>query len=429
MSQPTQALSALQRRLTAWYAVTLTSIMLLLCGSLFTVLSRNLSDELDLSLQLATEEVIRAARIREQEAGAVGYVADALLELRIPNIELYLLDARAEPVVPDQVPEWVREAARQTPVARIVHHYQRTPVRLDSRLRAQRFRLDHGRPMIAVAVADEAELEVHYLWLISVFGIAGVSAAALLAIGGTILVRQSMSPVIRSLTQLRKFSADASHELRSPLALIRSHADVALQRPRSPEEYEQTLRRIEGESRRLSRIVEEMLLLSRVEAGDRVLAMERVFLDDLAADAVESVRDVARAREQRLEITEFVEAAVRGDEAALRQLVVILLDNATKFTAKGGRIAVRVGRDDATVRLEVEDTGCGIAPDQLPFIFDRFFRGDPARRRLDSSSLEGGAGLGLSIAHAIAEAHGATIDVRSTVGIGSTFVVRVPAYR
>lgn len=428
MKQPPEPLAALQRRLTAWYAVTLTSIMLLLGISLFVVLSRGLSDDLDQELQYATEEMVRSARIHGQEAGAFGYVLDAMLELRIPHLELYWLDSLAEPVVPEQAPAWVRKAARETTTARIVHHYQSEPVELDHRMRAQRFRLDDGLTMIAVAVADEAPLDVHYLWLITVFGVTGVLAAVLLTIGGTVLVRQSMSPVMRSLAFLRQFSADASHELRSPLAVIRSHADVALQRPRTSEEYEETLRRIVGESRRLSRIVEEMLQLSRVEAGERVLDLRRVFLDDLVVDAVESVRDVARARDQRLELTEFEEASIRGDEAALRRLVVILLDNAIKFTENGGRIDVRVGREDATVRLEVEDTGCGIPPDQLPFIFDRFFKGDQSRRRLDSSSAEGGAGLGLAIARAIAEAHGATIEVRSTVGVGSTFTARFPSY-
>ncbi len=427
MKQSSQPLAALQRRLTAWYAVTMTSIMLVLGISLFAVLSRDLSDELDESLKHATEEIVRAARIREQEASTFGYVLDAVLELRIPNYELYLLDSLAEPVVPQQAPAWVREAARTTATARIVHHYLAEPVPLDHRLRVQRFRSDDGLQMIAVAVADEAPLEVHYLWLISVFALAGVSAAVLLTIGGTFLVRQSMSPVMRSLAYLRQFSADASHELRSPLAVIRSQADVALQRQRTSAEYEETLQRIERESRRLSRIVDEMLQLSRVEAGERVLDMRRVFLDDLVADAVESVSEVARARDQRLEITEFGEASVQGDEAALRQLVVILLDNATKFTKKGGRIDVRVGREDSTARLEVEDTGCGIAPDQLPFIFDRFFKGDQSRRRHECPAGEGGAGLGLAIARAIAEAHGATIEVRSTVGVGTTFTARFPA--
>lgn len=420
-------LAALQRRLTVWYAVTMTSIMLLLGTSLFVVLSRDLSDDLDQSLRFATEEVVRAARIREQEASAFGYVLDAMLELRIPNYELYLLDSLAEPIVPEQAPAWVRRAARETATARIVHHFQSAPTPLDHRMRAQRFRLDDGLPMIAVAVADEAPLEVHYLWLISVFGLAGVLAAVLLTMGGTFLVRQSMSPVVRSLAALRQFSADASHELRSPLAVIRSQAEVALQRPRTSAEYEETLQRIERETGRLSRIVEEMLQLSRVEAGERVLEMRRVFLDDLVADAVESVREVARTRDQRLAISEFHEAPIRGDETALRRLVVILLDNATKFTPKGGRIDVRVWREDAASRLEVEDTGCGIAPEQLPFIFDRFFKADQSRCRHYASSAEGGAGLGLAIARAIAEAHGATIDVRSTVGAGSTFTARFPA--
>lgn len=426
MKPPLKPIAALQRRMTIWYAVTLTSIMLLLGTSLFVVLSRDLSQELDDSLLAATEEVARVARIREREANAFGFVVDAMEELRIPNFELYLLDSLAEPVVPVQAPAWVRSAARTTAKVRIVHHYSAQPVRRDIRMGVRRFELDDGRPLIAVAVADEAPLEVHYLWLITVFGLAGVLAAVLLSIGGRILIRQSMAPMLRSLAQLRQFNADASHELRSPLAVIRSHVDVALQRPRSSAEYEETLRRVEEESRWLSHSVEEMLQLSRLEAGESLLSLQRLFLDDVVADTVESVRDLARVRLVQLDITEFAEAPIRADEAALRRLVVILLDNAMKFTPQGGRVEVRVGREGSTARLEVEDTGCGIAPEQLPFIFDRFFRGDCARRRLDATAVEGGVGLGLSIARAITDAHGATIDVRSTRGVGTTFVVRFP---
>ena len=300
------------------------------------------------------------------------------------------------------------------------------------RAQAAPFHSSDGRTLVAVAVADEVELEDRYTALIAEFAAASVIAAILVAIGGWIVAGQSAAPVERSMEQMRRFMADAAHELRTPLTVVRSRAEVALQRSRSPDDYVDALRGIERESIRLGRIVEDLLTLARADAGQRPIERERVFLDDVALDAAEAARVIADRKGVRLEVAEFEEAPVVGDAALLRQLGLILLDNAVKFTPPGGlvRIAVRVAPSGSPT-LAVSDSGVGIGPDELPRIFERFYRGDPARTRSDGGGAGGGAtegaGLGLSIAKWIAEEHRAQIFVSSRPGSGTEVRVEFPA--
>jgi len=228
--------------------------------------------------------------------------------------------------------------------------------------------------------------------------------------------------------QMRRFMADAAHELRTPLTVVRSRAEVALQRSRSPDDYVDALRGIERESIRLGRIVEDLLTLARADAGQRPIERERVFLDDVALDAAEAARVIAERKGVRLEVAEFEEAPVVGDAALLRQLGLILFDNAIKFTPPGGlvRIAVRVAPSGSPT-LAVSDSGVGIGTEELPRIFERFYRGDPARTRSDGGGATEGAGLGLSIAKWIAEEHRAAILVASRPGLGTEVKVEFPA--
>jgi signal transduction histidine kinase len=217
--------------------------------------------------------------------------------------------------------------------------------------------------------------------------------------------------------------ADAAHELRTPLTVLRSRAEVALQQRRGPTEYEEALRGIETEAKRLGTIVEDLLILARADAGERPISRERVFLDDLTLDAAGAARVVAQAKGIQLDVGDFEEAPVEGDPMLLRQLVMILLDNAVKFTASGGKVRVSVGAPSERPQLVVEDTGVGIAPEQLPHVFERFYRGDPARSRANGNGADG-AGLGLSIAKWIADVHDAQIALASEPGRGTTVTVR-----
>src|SRR2546427_3379680 len=171
---------------------------------------------------------------------------------------------------------------------------------------------------------------------------------------------------------------------------------------------------------RLGQVVGDLLTLARADAGERPIAQVPLYLDDVAAEAVEAVRTLAEQKHVQLEVGGFEEAKITGDPTLIRQLLLIVLDNAIKFTAAGGQVRLDVSAEDGRAAAVVADTGVGISPEHLPHVFERFFRGDPARHAAD------GAGLGLATARWIAGAHGARIDISSTPGTGTRVTVSFP---
>jgi signal transduction histidine kinase len=238
----------------------------------------------------------------------------------------------------------------------------------------------------------------------------------------------ALSKLDGAFQQMRRFNADASHELRTPLTVIRGEAEVALRAARTPEEYQSILRLIQDETVRMSRIIEQLMLLARADAGE--LSMERrpIALDDVVREVVHRAEVLAEARGIRLVADVLEPVLLEGDEDRLHQLVLNLIDNAIKYSPQGGQVRLRLrvvpaadARDGSAAQLEVADTGIGIAAADLPHVFERFYRVDKARSRS-----HGGSGLGLAICRWVVEAHGGQIDVRSHPGAGSTFTVRLP---
>lgn len=413
-----QRLVRLRLRLTIWYVATFGLIILLLGAGLFVVISHQLSQQLDDSLRSATVELVRSARIRELEAaGARGRVIDAVDELNIPDRMLYLLDLQGNPVKPAKVDDWIRQAARHAAKVGQITAQSDTPDDKTLRLHALRFKLASGKPLVAVAVADRVELEDRYADLITAFAGVAFAALVLVAAGGFVLVRKSTEPIERSIVFMRRFMSDAAHELRTPITVLRARAEVALQQPREAANYVSALRGVEAEARRLGGIVDSLLVLARADAGERQLERERLFLDDIAIEAAGAARIVGKQKGVEVTVEEFEEAAVVGDAALIRQLIMILLDNAIKFTDAGGVVRLRVSMHEGAPTFIVEDTGIGIKPDELSRVFQRFFRGETARSRTD------GAGLGLSIASWIAREHGADIALSSEPMKGTRVVV------
>jgi signal transduction histidine kinase len=420
---PRNPLAALRRRLTFWYAATLSLILLFLGGGLYGVIHYQLAQQLDESLRGATKELVRAARIREMEAaGAHGNVVDAVDELHIPDRALYLLDSAGTPVKPEIASGWIRAAAQRAAAGASVQAEMEAGKEHTMSLYAERFRLGSGQMLVAVAVADQVELTDRYAELIAAFGGAALVAIVLIAAGGYFLVQKATAPAERSMAYTRRFMADAAHELRTPIAVLRTKADVALQMPRTPEAYEATLRGMGHEAQRLGRVVDDLLMLARADAGERPVERARFFLDDVVLDAALSLRTLAQAAGVSMIVDEFEETAIVGDANLVREMVVVLLDNAVKFTPPGGSVRVRVTPEPQPMVL-VEDTGCGIPPEHLPHVFERFYRGDPSRAR------EGGAGLGLSIAQWIASVHDARLSLTSKPDSGTraTLVFSRPA--
>ncbi|HYU54541.1 MAG TPA: HAMP domain-containing sensor histidine kinase, partial [Gemmatimonadaceae bacterium] len=264
------------------------------------------------------------------------------------------------------------------------------------------------------------ELEDKYADLIAAFAAIAFAALVLVAAGGFVLVRKSTAPIERSIEFMRRFMADAAHELRTPITILRTRAEITLQQPREAESYVAALRSVEAEAHRLGGIVDSLLVLARADTGERQIEKEKIFLDDVALDAAGAAQVVARQKNVDITVDEFEEAPVEGDPALVRQLIMILLDNAVKFTDAGGQVRVRVSMHDGSPTFRVEDTGIGIKAEELSRVFQRFFRGETARSRTN------GAGLGLSIASWIAREHGAEISLTSEPGKGTNVIVTFP---
>jgi heavy metal sensor kinase len=219
----------------------------------------------------------------------------------------------------------------------------------------------------------------------------------------------------------RQFTADASHELRTPLAIIRSRAEVALGRQRDSDYYQRTIAAIRDETEQLGTLTESMLTLARADAG-QPLAMGTVDVDELIADV--AIRVAAPMHEAGLELVVQArgETRVQGDATLLGRVLKNLLDNARHHTPPGGRVTLRVTEVDGRVRIDVQDTGEGIAAEHLPHVFERFYRVDAARGRA-----AGRSGLGLAIGKWAAEAHGGRLTVESKVARGTTLSLWLPA--
>jgi heavy metal sensor kinase len=237
-------------------------------------------------------------------------------------------------------------------------------------------------------------------------------------------LNEMLARIESAFLRITEFTADASHELRTPIALIHTEAELALRRSRNEAEYQEALRHILLEAERTAKLIEELLALARADSGREALDVHPIDLLPLLRESASKWNQVALLRNLQFEESLAANALpVMGDASALRRAFDILLDNATKYTASPGKITLSGGENKQAGRINVsiEDTGVGIAPEDQARIFERFYRVDKARSRE-----LGGAGLGLAIAQWIVQLHGGTITVKSEVGKGSSFSIELP---
>lgn len=253
--------------------------------------------------------------------------------------------------------------------------------------------------------------------------LAGIIGLILATLSSIFLADRALVPIKQAFGRQRQFTADASHELRTPLALIRANAEM-LYRHRGPSDAAdgELIGEIIRETDHLNRLVGDLLTLARADAESRQLIAKPVDFRALVQSVHEDLQAIAGSRDIGTDLALDGPVTVNGDEVRLRQLLLILLDNALKYTDPGGRVDVSIRREDNRARLVVSDTGIGIPAKDQAHIFERFYRVDRAREHES-----GGTGLGLAIAHWIVQAHHGSIKVESVSGEGSKFQVDLPA--
>jgi two-component system heavy metal sensor histidine kinase CusS len=446
---------SIRLRLTAWY-----SLVLLLGLSLF-----GLGMWLALRTRLVAGVDTRLAQRIRGVASAGGEMTDRKRVQRelsefaseIPDTLIQLRDPSGEVIVPfsDQQP-----FAGRAPIRRTIEREGKP-----FRVLAARIELG-GRPYEALVAGslEEVDAVMRDFRNLLLLMIPGVLAAA--SLGGYWLSMRALRPVdeitsvaksisVQNLSQrlavphtgdelqrmaetwnevlerlessvkrIRQFTADASHELRTPIALIRATAELALRRERAPEHYRNALRSIEIEAEQMTALAESLLLMARADSNGFQMALAPTDLNAIVSRVIGQHQALAAEKGIRLQTDSAgVPTLAQADEPAIHRLLLILIDNALKHTPAGGTVTLAARQSDGGVLLSVSDTGEGIPPDALPHIFERFYRSDPARAGRGGSGA--GFGLGLSIAQAIAQAHGARIRVESSLGAGAQFLVEL----
>ena len=220
--------------------------------------------------------------------------------------------------------------------------------------------------------------------------------------------------------RINQFSIDVSHELKTPLTILKGETEVAIRKDREKEEYVHLLGSHLEEIDRMTRIIDDLLLLSKAETGEMKLNVEEIDLRDLIVDVYANMKMFAEKKSVELVVGSLHDMKLRGDELKLRRMLINIMDNGIKYTQTGGKVEISSELTDGYVRINVKDNGIGISGNDVKYIFDRFYRADRSRKR------ESGSGLGLSISKWIAEAHKGDIEVESQVSRGSLFSIKLP---
>ena len=448
-------------RLTLWYVALLAVILLAFSGFLYLSLSRSLRDEQDAGLKAAAAQ-LRANTDFQNGQPSLGDAASQLS----PGVTVAMYDSSGTALL-GGVSRWpaLAAASARDQAAKGSETFVTVQTGANNAWRVLAAPVqENGRTLAVLEVGQsEGELQTALGQLLLLIGLAVPATLVLAAGGGLFLAHRALSPIDRitrtagrigaedlsrrlgmaeshdevgrlastfddmlerlesAFQRQRRFTADASHELRTPLAIVASQVDVALERPRSVDEYRDALGVVRNEAERMRQLVSELLMLARADSGQELLEEEPVRLYELAGEVVEQLLPLSEAKGLRLEVGRTDPAVVKGDETRLMQLLFNLADNALKYTPAGGTVTISVEQRDGQALLAVSDTGIGIAPRHLPHLFERFYRVDKARSRA-----EGGSGLGLAICDWIARAHGGKIEVDSTPGLRSTFTVLLP---
>ncbi len=460
--------TSIRVRLTIWYGGGLALIMLLFATALYGVMARALEDQIDRSLE---EAAVAASRSLEEHRFGPFLLLDDLTQA-FP--ELALIDKFFQIFGPQgqvtlqsaNIKTWniplsqtaLQSSLQGRAVFETVRFHDEIPIRLLS------YPIRHGQTLVNILrVGTSLQPEEEMLArLVFVLLIGSPLAVMVSVLGGWFLAGRALRPVDdmtltaqriaggdltqriettskdeigrlastfnnmiarleASIRQIRQFSADASHELRTPLTITKGETELALRKPRSPEVYREALESNLEEIDRMSRIVEELMFLSRADLGEVHVASDPVQLDTLVQEIQLQAMVLGKERQIDTTLEQVEPLQVSGDEWRLRELILNVVDNAVKYSLPQGTIQLGLTQHRGMALVTIQDHGIGMTPEEQRLIFDRFYRTDAARAHAQK-----GTGLGLSICKWIAEAHHGTIEVTSTFGHGSCFTISLP---
>jgi two-component system OmpR family sensor kinase len=483
-------LDSVRIRLTAWYSAVLAVVLAIVCVTTYFIVRQTSMERTDADLAALADSFLVTFRAELADEGGgperalLSPAHQAMIEHRSENDAFVVLGRDGARIAASSDAALSSEATNR-PLARALEaeefrSFENAAAngttklatirggRVRVRVYARRFEADGKSLVLIVAQSLHGQYELletlraTFLWMIFV-------GLLLAGTGGYFLAKKSLQPVIAMGTQARqigatnlherlpvvnpndelgqlatifndllnrldqsferqrRFVADASHELRTPLAILRGEAEVAMsQKGRRAEEYLESLKILHEETTRLIKIVEDLFTLTRADSGQYRLVPQDVYLEEIVADCAHSVRTLAREKNIELKVEAGAECLVRGDQDLLRRMILNLVDNAIKYTPAGGRVEIACRAGDAECEVHVTDTGSGIPAELQARVFERFFRADEARSRQGNT---GGAGLGLSIAQWIAEAHHGRLELVQSSSAGSHFAVYLPVYR
>lgn len=452
-------------RLTIWYAGVLAGTLLLFSIAIYVGVNSFLKRNLDDSVVKDAQEVGSIVResASETDESAIEREVGEHFSPESNDRAIRVLDQNGTQVYlsgPGEIlPPW-RSSSQGSQAYDITFHPQGGP---GSLVHTQEVLAENGKKYFVQVAASEAHNDEILRDLLGVLALALLLATAIAVTGGFFLVRSSLKPLDSMAVRAQKitsrnlhermpvqntgdeleqlsislnrmierleeafyhisrFSADASHELRTPLTIMRGELETAVQDSSATPEARETLGTVLEETVRLSRIVDQLLTMSRLDAGEAFVEISRFDFAELVKTTVEHMRLLAGEKQLSLRVETSRQVWVEGDRSRLQQVAVNLLDNAIKYTPEAGSVTVKVFSEADKAVLTVTDTGIGISQEAQAHIFERFYRTDKARSRQ-----MGGTGLGLSIVKSIGAAHGGRVSVQSAEGHGSTFRFEIP---
>jgi two-component system, OmpR family, sensor kinase len=476
--------TSLRSRLTLWYTILLGVPLIVFAFACYLVVARTLERRTDVFIGDALSAFSRELLAERRASMAViDAMRTAVDEVRFRELHISILDSTGAVVAMNALAEADEPAgASRRPSPDVERQLlavlaaQRT--QLDTRTTVPTNRGDfrlHARPLsvdgrtftltgaYAMSDIDEVLARVREMFLIAIPLLLLVASA-----GGFALARRSLAPVAamsvqaasinvenmherlpvgggdelvglasvvnglldrlqNAFDQQRRFVTDASHELRTPTAVVRTEADVTLSREHRDEgEYRESVTVIQDAARRLTRIVDDLFLLSRADSGHLVMRRESLYLEDLVHDATRAVTSVAHQRGVAIDVREMTEAPFDGDADLLGRLLLNLLDNAIKYSPSGSTVDVALRRRNGHFEIRVGDAGPGIPVESQERVFERFYRVDTARSRAEASATSG-AGLGLAIVRRIADVHAGQVSIAESRPGRTEFLVTLPA--